>query len=56
MQRPDDTIANIQRIEQRVEEVAARHATRSRALELELSDELAAIRQSLQDLVVVLKP
>ena len=55
MQRPEDIIANLQRIEQRLEAVAARHASRSRTLGLELSDELAAIRTSLQELVVVLQ-
>jgi hypothetical protein len=54
MQRPEDLIAYVQRVEQRIEGVAARHAQRSRTLELELSDELAAIRQSLQELVTVL--
>jgi hypothetical protein len=56
MQRPEDTAEAIARIEGRLDAIAARHAQRSRTLELELSDELAAIRQSLRDLVTVLTP
>jgi hypothetical protein len=56
MQRPEDIIAHVSRIEQRIEGVAGRHATRARALELELADELAAVRTLLQELISALKP
>jgi hypothetical protein len=55
MQRPEDTADAIERIEQRIEAIAVHHAARTRELELELSDELAAVRQSLLELAKVLR-
>ena len=56
MQRPEDTLNAIDRIYGKLDAIAARHATRGRALELELADELAEVKQNLSDLMELLRP
>lgn len=55
MQLPEDTADAIERIEQRIEAIVAHHAARTRELELDVSDTLAAVRQTLLQLAKALR-